>query len=141
MIDFCGPPSYPFIPGQDYKYGLPWIVCRLQELLAYMESNETWKNEHMTEFRALKDQVRLILKELEDLQNQIDSGHFPATALENWANANMERIIRSIVQYVMFGLTRDGYFIAYIPATWDFIQFDTIYDPKSDLFGHLVLRW
>ena len=125
MIDFCGPPSYPFVPGQDYKYGLPWIVCRLQELLAYMESNEKWKNEHMTEFRALKDQVRLILKELD----------------ENWANANMERIIRSIVQYVMFGLTRDGYFIAYIPETWDFIQFDTIYDPKSDLFGHLVLRW
>lgn len=58
-----------------------------------------------------------------------------------WIDANLQALVGQIVKYVMFGLTNDGRFIAYIPPTWDFITFDTIVDPVSPLNGHLVLRW
>lgn len=139
MACYTGGP--PFLEGQDYKYGLSWIVCKLQELLNYMQTNEAWKNDHMADYQKLYVQVQETITRLNQLIEQVNSGDFPDDVLQQWAANNMESIIRSIVLHVFFGLTKDGYFAAYIPQTWDFIQFDTIVDSTSDLWGHLVLRW
>lgn len=42
---------------------------------------------------------------------------------------------------VIFGLTNDGYFCAYIPPSWSEVEFDTIYDFDDPLYGHLVLKY
>ncbi len=131
----------PYVHGHEYRYDLSWIVDRLGELLKYMENNEAWKSKHITDFNNLRSTVTEIQRNLEALQAQINSGDFPDDALINWAAENMPGVIQMIVKFVSFGLTRDGYFIAYIPKTWQFIQFDTIMDHKQDLYGHLVLRW
>lgn len=137
----CFPGGPPFLEGQDYKYGLSWMVCKLQELLNYMQTNENWKKQHETDYQNLYNQVQETITKLNNLINQVNSGDFPDEVLQEWASNNMESIIRSIVKHVFFGITKDGYFAAYIPQTWDFIQFDTIVDSASDLWGHLVLRW
>lgn len=60
--------------------------------------------------------------------------------LQQWVDANMERIILRAVKFVYFGLTNDGYFCAYIPDSWDEITFDTgaVYG-RSD-YGRLILK-
>ena len=60
--------------------------------------------------------------------------------LQQWVDDNMERIISRAVKFVYFGLTNDGYFCAYIPASWSEIAFDTgaVYG-RSD-YGRLILK-
>lgn len=63
----------------------------------------------------------------------------------------MDATVKEIVENyfsmktVYFGLTDDGYFVAYIPETWEDIVFNTTeYDIFIDLqpeFGHLVLSF
>lgn len=61
--------------------------------------------------------------------------------IQAWVDANMERIIHDAVKMVWFGLTLDGYFIAYIPDSWEEIIFDTgaVYSEPS--YGCLMLKW
>lgn len=61
--------------------------------------------------------------------------------LEAWINANMERILSKSIKMVFFGLTLDGYFVAYIPETWNEIVFDTGMVYGEDTYGRLILRW
>ena len=60
--------------------------------------------------------------------------------LQQWVDDNMERIILRAIKFVYFGLTNDGYFCAYIPASWSEITFDTgaVYG-RSD-YGRLILK-
>ena len=89
----------------------------------------------------LDTRIRALKIAVDRLEQMISAGNFPPDYIYQWANNNLPQIIAGIVKYVVFGLSRDGYFVAYIPESWDFIHFDTIMDGKSDLFGHLVLRW
>jgi hypothetical protein len=83
---------------------------------------------------------------IEQMQKDID-------ALEEWVNnfdENVERILtetidKYIATMVFFGITDDGYFVAYIPDNWNDITF---YTTELDIFldiepeyGHLVLAY
>ncbi len=84
-----------------------------------------------------------ILRELESLQQQIDdfkNGGFEEV-LDEWAKNNIPDFIANAVEMVFFGLTTDGYFVAYIPDTWDEIGFDTIIDYTDENYGSLVLQY
>lgn len=50
-------------------------------------------------------------------------------------------MIGRLMNLFIFGLTKDGYFSAMYPDGLDNITFDTIADPESDLYGHLVLQF
>ena len=56
-----------------------------------------------------------------------------------------EMVNKYITAGVYFGLTDDGYFVAYIPEAWDDITFNTTgFDINIELepeFGHLVLNY
>ena len=56
-----------------------------------------------------------------------------------------EIIEKYIVTMVFFGITDDGYFVAYIPESWDDITFYTteldIFLPMQPEYGHLVLAY
>ena len=66
-----------------------------------------------------------------------------ADQIEKWINANMPDIIGKYIQMVFFGLTLDGYFVAYIPegTGWDDIVFDTGAVYGSDEYGRLILLY
>lgn len=56
-----------------------------------------------------------------------------------------EEIEKYIATMVFFGITGDGYFVAYIPESWDDITFYTteldIFLPLEPEYGHLVLAY
>ena len=71
------------------------------------------------------------------------AGDFPAStyeAMKRWWEANAIDLVGSLVKFVFFGLTLDGYFCAYIPENWDEINFDTIMTPGDD-YGRLCILY
>ena len=59
----------------------------------------------------------------------------------DWVQTNMPNIISEAIKTVYFGLTLDGYFVAYIPDSWQQIIFDTEANYASDNYGHLILSF
>ena len=59
--------------------------------------------------------------------------------LEKWIESNIEEIIGNVIKFVFFGLTDDGYFIAYIPESWEEITFGTCM--TDECFGRLTLTY
>lgn len=65
------------------------------------------------------------------------------TQLNAWIDAHMADIISRYVKQVFFGLTLDGYFVAYIPegSAWEDIIFDTGAVYADDKYGRLILNY
>lgn len=55
------------------------------------------------------------------------------------------QIVANAIKNVFFGLTMNGYFVAYIPDSWDDITFETtgwdVDIPSHPEYGHLVLSY
>lgn len=91
-------------------------------------------------------QINTNTEEIEKLAKEFDD--FKAGAYDDyyeqvisaWVQKHMPEIIRQAIKMVFFGLTKDGYFCAYIPDAWSDIVFDTgaVYG-RSD-YGRLILK-
>lgn len=65
-----------------------------------------------------------------------------AEQIAAWVKANAEGVIKDMLGIgVYFGLTSDGYFCAYSPATWSDVQFDTGAIYGTEEYGRLILRY
>ena len=53
----------------------------------------------------------------------------------------MPNIISEAIKTVYFGLTLDGYFVAYIPESWTQIIFDTGAVYGTPEYGRLILSY
>lgn len=119
-----------------HNLNLDWILEHFKEFNAALDSLEEWKAEHQKEYEDLK----------KIYDNMLD-GNLPEemkAALYTWMNENAADIITNLIKMVFFGLTDTGYFVAYIPDSWDDIIFNTTgYD--LDLagydYGHLILSY
>ncbi len=95
----------------------------------------------------LGDKVDLNKADIEWLKEQFEkfkNGEFDEFYLEQiskWVDEHMQDIIEQAVKWVYFGLNDEGYFVAYIPESWNDITFDTgaVYG-RSD-YGRLILRF
>ena len=124
-------------PYTDFhELNLDWIIAHFKEFIEEIQSLETWRTEHEAAYEELKD-----------LYDDIVSGNFPdsmKTALENWVRRYGIDMIGELVKMVFFGITMDGYFVAYIPDSWDEITFGTtgLDDfPAGVEYGHLTLSY
>ena len=133
FIDFVPtvPQLYWNVDSNEQRYH---TLCReLHKLICYADF--LGENLNITH-----EQVEALEAEFEKFK---ESGFFDyyAEQLEAWINANMEGIISKAMKMVFFGLTLDGYFVAYIPDSWDDITFDTgaVYG-ESD-YGRLILSY
>lgn len=93
-----------------------------------------------SDIATLKNDVTFLKEELEKIKNGEYMGVY-LQAIEKWIDKNLPTIIQNSVKYVFFGLSDDGYFVAYVPEKWQFITFDTIMDYNDDLYGHLIMEW
>lgn len=124
--------QYPYINENDLN--LDYILKHLKEFMTIVQSLEEWKYEHEKEYEELKA-----------LYDSLMSGNFPASfliALHDWLSKNALDIIGEMVKMVFFGITNDGYFVAYIPESWEDIIFGTtgLDDfPVGVDYGHLTL--
>lgn len=106
------------------------VLTELQQGLSEVNATDS---EQMEDIAALQ-------QELEKIKNG-EYADMYTDSMDKWVDKNMPGIVSRIVRYVSFGLTADGYFVAYIPTSWQFLQFNTIKDPCNPLYGHLVLNW
>ena len=99
-------------------------------------------------------EVRKILDEYVDsadkfleLYNAMLNGDFPQPvqdAFNKWMRENALDLVGDLVHMVFFGLTDDGYFVAFIPESWDDITFGTtgLDDFQAGIpYGHLTLSY
>ena len=86
------------------------------------------------------DDVVKLQQELENLENGglLD---FYEKQIATWVDANMERIMSRAIKFAMFGINKDGRFVAYVPESWSEIQFDfgAVYG-RSD-YHRIILRF
>ena len=119
-----------FPHARTYDSDLGWLIRHVKKLL---DSYNTEKEQ---------------LDALTEFMNDIENGDFPESvvdAFKRWMNDNLLDIVGDLASNVFFGLTDDGYFVAYIPESWDEIRFNTteydIHLPDYTAFGHLVLSY
>ena len=102
-------------------------------------------------YYSVTSTAKLIQEELLDhvdaIQRWIDGleeGDIPEALLEglrNWIDANLQELIGRNIRYTWFGLTDDGYFVAYMPESWQELWFDTVMDFDDDYYGHLLIKY
>lgn len=118
--------EYPYVDPQ--KYNDDWLIHKVIELEKKWEAfYPKWEES----IEDLNEMVAQIKKELD--------------AILNVSPAFLEKIISEAIKNVWFGLTDDGYFCAYIPSSWDTVQFRTtgldINIAVQPEYGHLVLQY
>lgn len=128
--------NYEFPYTDPNLYNDDWLLSRMKELAAAVKDLDDWRAEWEDEYQQLLELIR-----------QIEAGIFPESiqeAFKKWMQQNALTLVGELVKMVFFGLTDDGYFIAYIPESWKDIIFNTtgldIFIPSVD-FGHLVLSF
>lgn len=126
--------QYPYINENDLN--LDYLLKHIKELMHRVSNLEEWRVTHEAQYAELKL-----------LYDQIISGNFPPSvikAFEKWMKENALDLVGELVKMVFFGITMDGYFVAYIPESWDDIIFGTtgLDDfPAGIEYGHLTLSY
>lgn len=119
----------PTVFGEEMSYYE--TLCKVKEILNGVISNVNLTADELKSFEAQVNQ------QFEDLKNG------------TWIEGTIPYLEKLLAAYIpvaiFFGLTQGGNFVAYIPETWDEIQFGTTgYDtvaPMQPQYGHLVLSY
>ena len=127
---------FEFPHTRTYDNDLGWLIKNVKSAVDAVAALEAWKAT-----------AEGSIQELQQLLDDIAAGNFPkeiSDAIKNWITANFYDIVGDMAKTVWFGLTDAGYFVAYIPESWDEVKFKTTgYDYTTELqpeYGHLVLQ-
>ena len=127
---------FEFPHTRTYDDDLGWLIKQVKSDVEALEALEAWK-----------ESAEGSIAELQKLLDDIAAGNFPeeiSNAIKNWITANFYDIVGDMAKTVWFGLTDAGYFVAYVPESWNEVVFKTTgYDYTTELqpeFGHLVLQ-
>lgn len=109
-------------------------ICELlDKLICYADFLGEKTDINISEIEALK-------AEFEEFKEHGFDDYY-LEQIEKWINENIETVLHLLIRQVFFGLTIDGYFVAYIPESWNDIVFDTGANYALDTYGRLILRW
>lgn len=136
----------------DYINSLIEREDSLEEFLESVRNDidqlkEEWpeyKEMIQNDMEAFQDAVRDELAGMQEILDDIKNGKYIDLYLDSikkYIDENLQNLVSGIVKYVVFGLSADGHFVAYIPKAWEFLNFSTITDPDSELYNHLVMTW
>lgn len=114
---------------RTYDSDLGWLIKNVKELIETKDSQQ--------------EKIDAVYQFMQDIEN----GDFPESvvnAFKEWMRDNLLDLMGDLAKQVYFGLTTDGYFVAFIPESWDDIRFNTTgydYQIAGYNFGHLVLSY
>ena len=127
---------FEFPNTRTYDNDLGWLIRNVKSAEDAVKKLE----EFMADSQDAFDQLNKLL-------DDIAAGAFPeeiSNAIRNYIVKNFYDIVGDMAMTVWFGLTDGGYFVAYVPESWDEIKFKTTgYDYETELqpeYGHLVLQ-
>ena len=129
--------NYPYT--DFHELNLDWILKHFKEFVDAINSLNEWKTQHEADYQELLDIVEGIQQDYNDINEGNWTPEF-TSKMEQWWQANALDLVGSMVKFVFFGLTIDGYFVAYIPENWREIQFDTIMTPGEN-YGKLTISY
>lgn len=129
------------ITGEITDYEFLLTVCRkIKEIIEVANLMGEQVNDNKEAIDALQLDVKNIETEIEKVKN----GDYFSLYLEgliSYINNNLKDIVGNVVKFVVFGLDQEGYFVAMVPESWQFLHFSTIVDPTSEYYGQLILQW
>ena len=126
--------EYPYT--DFHELNLSWVIKKVKELLDHMRQIDEWKEDYQE-----------TVDKLQKFYDDLVAGRYPpefVRHLTDWISAHGVEIIMKLIKMVFFGITDDGYFVAYVPESWDDIIFGTsgLDDfPANTDFGHLTLSF
>ena len=126
---------FEFPHTRTYDSDLGWLINDYKTLDDLIAAIKSWISD-----------TQPTIDELQKLYTDIVTGNFPdpmKEALLQWVVDNTKLIIGKSIKTVIFGL-ENGYFVAYIPDSWDEITFGTtgLDDfPAGWDYGHLTLTY
>lgn len=112
-------------------------VCKLAEKV----------NEIIEIFNSEENDLTELENAITDLQDEFERfkqhgfDDYYQQQVEDWIDDNLDYIYTHTIKQVYFGLNEQGYFVAYIPESWEDIVFDTGAVYTLDTYGRLILRW
>lgn len=127
---------FEFPHTRTYDTDLGWLIKDYKTLDEAIKALNQWRED-----------TQPTIDDFEALYEAIVSGNLPdgmKLGMVKWMEENAIDIIGKMVKMVFFGLTDTGYFVAYIPESWNDVQFNTT---DLDIFitgisyGHLVLSY
>ena len=113
---------------------------RIKEMCKELCKLVDYANELGVHINLNKDDITKLQNELQNLK---DGGllDYYEKQIYQWIQDNMRDIMAAACKQVYFGLNDDGYFVAYVPDSWNEITFDTgAVFGRSD-YGRLILRF
>lgn len=119
----------------------------LENLCPRVNALETNYNELLEWYTKDNDAIKKLEEELNTLKKDMEAwknGEYISQyiqALIEYIDENLIKLIGRIVKFVWFGLNQEGRFVAKIPLSWKFLNFDTIMDCNDPRYGHLLLRY
>ena len=126
--------DYPYT--DSHELNADFLLKSYRSLVDAVTQIDGWIDTHEKQYEELKAQI-------EALESGQWSDEFVQTLID-WYKDNIIDIIGEYVKQVFFALTDEGYFVAYIPESWDDIIFGTtgLDDfPIGVDYGHLTLTY
>ena len=123
-----------------HEINLDWFLKLAEYVKATADTMNEWKETHEKEYTELLAHVDAIQKWIDD----VEAGDIPQALIDGlatWIDENIEDLIGKNIRYVWFGLTDDGYFVAYMPESWQELWFDTVMDFSNEYYGHLLIKY
>ena len=127
------------------------VLCKMAEILNEVidKTNEIdeltqYINNELKRVEAKIEELAKNDAEMADEIERIKRGDYVPLYLDsisNWIDKNLIDVIGRSASFIVFGLSDDGYFVAYVPEGWDFISFDTDGDLDSPNYGKLILEY
>lgn len=126
---------FEFPHTRTYDTDLGWLIKTVSGYNDTIAALDEWA-----------EKTDLSVKELEAFKKALEDGNLPQgvkDGLLTWAALNIPELIAEAIKGVFFTL-ENGYFVAYIPDSWDEITFGTsgLDDfPVGVDYGHLTLSY
>lgn len=132
----------PAVYGDELSYYE--VLCKVRDKLNDTINILNQQGENVNGLITLYNQLNERVIALENEVDDIKNGKYVELYLDSiiaWIDANLQQLVSRIVKFVCFGLSDDGYFTAYIPATWAFLSFDTVATYDDPDYGKLIIQW
>ena len=134
--------DYPYVtPGDPFQYDLRWIVSQIQTLHQLFDKLKCDVEKTGGNVEALNGYTKALSDAQCAINERLDVGDFEKETFAEWADANLPAMVTQMVKFVFFGLSDDGHFVAYIPSSWKFLNFDTSTRANDPNWGHLIIRY